>query len=159
MKHTTLNKTSKKGLHTLRSLPYARRSSGFTLVEIMLVLGIIALLVGAGIYSLGDVTSSGKRTRAKADLNTLTAALRGYEVDNTFLPTTEQGLMALVTKPASRPAPQNWTNKLKKPILDSWGNPYNYRRPGSKDKGGFDVYSSGPDGQPDTGDDIGNWDL
>lgn len=141
------------------SLHAARSNSGFTLVEIMLVLGIIALLVGAGIYSLGDVTSSGKRTRAKADLNTLTAALRGYEVDNTFLPTTEQGLMALVTKPASRPIPQNWTIKMKKMPLDSWGNPYNYRRPGAKDKGGFDVYSSGPDGQPDTGDDIGNWDL
>ncbi len=136
-----------------------RHQAGFTLVEIMLVLGIIALLVGAGIYSLGDVTSSGKRTRAKADLNTLTAALRGYEVDNTFLPTTEQGLNALVTKPSSRPTPQNWVAKLKKPLLDSWGNPYHYRRPGTKDKGGFDVFSAGPDGQPDTADDIGNWDL
>ena len=97
MKHTNLLQTPKKSLHTLRSSPSALRS-GFTLVEIMLVLGIIALLVGAGIYSLGDVTSSGKRTRAKADLNAITAALRGYEVDNTFLPTTEQGLMALVTK-------------------------------------------------------------
>ena len=140
------------------NLRHLRAARGFTLVEIMLVLGIIALLVGAGIYSLGDVTSSGKRTRAKADLNTLTAALRGYEVDNTFLPTTEQGLMALVQKPASCLAPANWTPKLKKTILDSWGNPYHYRRPGTKDKGGFDVYSAGPDGIPETGDDIGNWD-
>lgn len=144
--------------HTLQP-PGRLRPAGFTLVEIMLVLGIIALLVGAGIYSLGDVTSSGKRTRAKADINTLTAALRGYEVDNTFLPTTEQGLNALVTKPSSRPSPQNWVAKLKKPLLDGWGNPYHYRRPGSKDKGGFDVFSAGPDGQPDTADDIGNWDL
>ena len=144
--------------HTLKNS--ARfRPAGFTLVEIMLVLGIIALLVGAGIYSLGDVTSSGKRTRAKADINTLTAALRGYEVDNTFLPTTEQGFNALVTKPSSRPSPQNWVAKLKKPLLDGWGNPYHYRRPGTKDKGGFDVFSAGPDGQPDTADDIGNWDL
>ena len=158
MKHTNLLQTPKLSLQTLRSSPSALRS-GFTLVEIMLVLGIIALLVGAGIYSLGDVTSSGKRTRAKADLNALTAALRGYEVDNTFLPTTEQGLMALVTKPSSRPTPQNWTNKMKKPLLDSWGNPYHYRRPGTKDKGGFDIFSAGPDGQPETADDIGNWDL
>ena len=135
-----------------------RRNAAFTLVEIMLVLGIIALLVGAGIYSLGDVTSSGKRTRARADLTTLTTALRAYELDNTFLPTTEQGLMALVQKPSSRPTPANWTYKLKKTILDAWGNPYLYRRPGTKDKGGFDVYSAGPDGQADTGDDIGNWD-
>ena len=158
MKNTNLLQPQKKSHHLLRSSPSALRS-GFTLVEIMLVLGIIALLVGAGIYSLGDVTSSGKRTRAKADLNALTAALRGYEVDNTFLPTTEQGLMALVTKPSSRPTPQNWTNKLKKPLLDSWGNPYHYRRPGTKDKGGFDVFSAGPDGLPETADDIGNWDL
>ncbi len=134
-------------------------SSGFTLVEMVLVLGIVALLVGAGIVSLTGVLDSGKKTRVKGDLNTLTAALRSYETDNMFLPSSEQGLSALVEKPGSRPTPANWAAKLKKPLLDPWGNPYHYRRPGSKDKGGFDVYSAGSDGIADSGDDIGNWDL
>jgi len=145
MKHTTT--------HPRRS------TSGFTLVEMVLVLGIVALLVGAGIVSLTGVLDSGKKTRVKGDLTTLTSALRSYETDNMFLPTTEQGLSALLEKPTSRPAPQNWTAKLKKNLLDPWGNPYRYRRPGTKDKGGFDVYSSGPDGVADNTDDIGNWDL
>ncbi len=136
-----------------------RSTSGFTLVEMVLVLGIVALLVGAGIVSLTGVLDSGKKTRVKGDLNTLSAALRSYETDNMFLPSSEQGLAALVQKPSSRPVPANYTAKLKKPLLDPWGNSYHYRRPGSKDKGGFDVYSAGPDGQADTGDDIGNWDL
>jgi general secretion pathway protein G len=135
------------------------KPAGFTLVEMVLVLGIVALLVGAGIVSLVGVLDSGKKTRVKADLNTLTAALRSYETDNMFLPSTEQGVMALVQKPGSRPAPSNYTPKLKKMLLDPWGNTYHYRRPGTKDKGGFDVFSGGPDGLPDTADDIGNWDL
>lgn len=134
-------------------------TSGFTLVEMVLVLGIVALLVGAGIVSLTGVLDSGKKTRVKGDLTTLSAALRSYETDNMFLPSSEQGLSALVEKPSSRPAPQSWTAKLKKPLLDPWGNPYHYRRPGTKDKGGFDVYSAGPDGLEGSADDIGNWDL
>ncbi|HAL71512.1 MAG TPA: type II secretion system protein GspG [Verrucomicrobiales bacterium] len=135
------------------------RSAGFTLVEMVLVLGIVALLVGAGIVSRVGVLDSGKKTRVKADLNTLTAAFRSYETDNMFLPSTEQGVMALVQTPASRPAPVNYTPKLKKLLLDPWGNPYHYKRPGAKDKGGFDVYSAGADALADTADDIGNWDL
>ena len=139
---------------------HQRRSTvGFTLVEMVLVLGIVALLVGAGIVSLTGVLDSGKKTRVKGDLTTLTSALRSYETDNMFLPTTEQGISALLEKPGSRPSPQNWSAKLKKNILDPWGNAYHYRRPGTKDKGGFDVYSAGPDGIADSADDIGNWDL
>lgn len=135
-----------------------RRSAGFTLMEMVLVIGIAALLIGAGIVSLVGVLDTGKKTRVRGDLNTLSAALRAYETDNMFLPSTEQGIMALIEKPSSRPAPTNWAPKLKKMILDPWGNPYGYRRPG-RDKGGFDVYSAGPDGQEGTGDDIGNWDM
>ena len=136
-----------------------RPTRGFTLVEMVLVLGIVALLVGAGIVSLVGVLDVGKEKRVHGDLNTITAAMRAYETQNMFLPSTDQGVMALVEKPSSRPAPKNWRPFLKKMLLDPWGNPYHYKRPGTRDKGGFDVYSAGPDGLPDTGDDIGNWDL
>ncbi|MDB6072892.1 MAG: ral secretion pathway protein [Verrucomicrobiaceae bacterium] len=145
------------------SLPSSRlrraaSAKGFTLVEMVLVLGIIALLLGAGIYQLTGVLDSGKIKRAKADLATYGSALRTYELNASFLPSTEQGLNALVEKPSSRPAPSSWVQVMKKLTLDPWGNPYNYRKPGTKDKNGYDIYSNGPDGQADTGDDIGNWD-
>ena len=132
---------------------------GFTLMEMMLVIGIITLLVGAGIVAIVGMMDVGKTSRVKADLNTLTSALRAYETENMVLPTTEQGLMSLVERPASRPQPPNWRMLLKKVLLDPWGNPYQYRRPAQKDKGPFDLWSNGPDGTPNTGDDIGNWQL
>jgi general secretion pathway protein G len=135
------------------------RRGGFTLVEMVLVLGIIALLVGAGIFQLTGVLDSGKEKRAKADLTTLQGALSTYEMSNGVLPTSQQGLQALTEKPNARPVPQNWRAYLKKTLLDPWQTPYNYRRPATKDKGPFDVYSSGPDGIADTADDIGNWSL
>ena len=136
-----------------------RKTRGFTLVEMMLVLGIIALLVGAGAVMFTDVLGTGKQGRAKADISTLTTALRTYEAQSLLLPTTEQGLNALVERPTGRSSPQSWSPVLKKTMLDPWKQPYHYRRPGTKDKGGFDIYSAGPDEQPETADDIGNWDL
>ena len=136
-----------------------RKTRGFTLVEMMLVLGIIALLVGAGAVMFTDVLGTGKKGRAKADISTLTTALRTYEAQSLLLPTTEQGLNALVERPTGRSSPQSWSPVLKKTMLDPWKQPYHYRRPGTKDKGGFDIYSAGPDEQPETADDIGNWDL
>lgn len=133
-------------------------SPAFTLVEMMLVLGIIALLVGAGAVMFTDVLGQGKRGRAKADISTITSALRSYESQSLILPSTAQGLNALVERPSGNPAPQSWSPILKKLPLDPWRNPYQYRRPGSKDKGGFDLFSMGPDGQ-ESADDIGNWDL
>ena len=132
--------------------------SAFTLIEMVLVLGIIALLVGSGIVYLTNVTTVGKETRVKADFTTLTAALRTYETSNTFLPTTKQGLLALTEKPTAKPQPKNWKPFLKKVLLDPWGNEYGYARPGKHDTNGFDLWSVGPDGKQGTGDDIGNWD-
>ncbi len=129
-------------------------AQGFTLVEMVLVLGIIALLLGAGIYNLTGVLDSGKIKRAKADISTFGSALRTYELNGGFLPSTEQGLNALVERPSSRPTPSSWVQVMKKVQLDPWGHPYNYRKPGTHDKNGYDVYSNGPDGTPDTADDI-----
>jgi type II secretion system protein G len=80
-------------------IQHRHSSSGFTLVEMVLVLGIVALLVGRRHRLAHGVLDSGKKTRVKGDLTTLSAALRSYETDNMFLPTTEQGLSALVEKP------------------------------------------------------------
>ncbi len=129
----------------------------FTLIEMVLVLGIIALLVGSGIMYLTNVTTVGKETRVKGDLTTLTAALRTYETSNTFLPTSKQGLLALTEMPSAKPQPKNWKPFLKKVLLDPWGNEYGYARPGKHDPDGFDLWSVGPDGKPGTADDIGNW--
>ena len=134
-------------------------TSGFTLVEMILVLAIVALLVGAAVVNFGGVLEGGKKTTSKGHISGIVAALRAYEVDNMFLPTTQQGLSALVEKPSGRPAPTSWSAKLNKLPIDPWGNPYHYRRPGTKDKSGFDVYSAGPDGVPDNADDIGSWDI
>ncbi len=120
----------------------------FTLIEMLLVLGIIGLLVGVGIVSFSGVLEGGKTKAALGHINQIQSALRAYEVDTMKLPTTSQGIAVLVQK-----------SKLNKLPIDPWEKPYNYRRPGKHDKGGFDVYSAGPDGIPDNADDIGNWQL
>lgn len=129
-------------------------------MEMVLVLGIIALLVGAGVTGLVNVLGLGKETKAKADISTISSALRAYEAQNLYLPTTQQSIKALVHKPSSRPVPKSWKPYMKeKLLLDPWGNQYQYQRPGKKDNGGFDLYSVGEDGVSGTSDDIGNWDL
>ena len=130
------------------------------MMEMILVLGIITLLVGAGVGGLMNVMELGKETKAKADLNTISSALRAYESQQLYLPTTRQGIEALVWKPTSKPEAKNWKPYLKEKVLtDPWGNKYYYARPGKKDGGGFDLYSAGPDGASGNSDDIGNWDI
>ena len=130
-------------------------SSAFTLIEMVLVLAIVALLVGAGIVHLRGVLASGKEKRVLGDINTLTAALRTYELDNLSAPTTGQGLKALVEPPSQQP--RRWKQYLAKMLVDPWNNEYQYRNPGEKNRGSFDIYSWGPDGV-ESDDDIGNWD-
>jgi general secretion pathway protein G len=78
---------------------------------------------------------------------------------NGFLPTTEQGLQALVTRPATDPKPTQWHQMLEQVPLDPWQTPYVYENPGKHNPNSFDLYSAGPDRKPGTDDDIGNWDT
>jgi general secretion pathway protein G len=136
-----------------------RRSSGFTLVEMVLVLGIVGLLIGVGVTQMGGVLVTGKKTRCKGDITSLCSAMRSYEVASGILPSTDQGIQALVEKPGGRPQPSSWTRQMDKMLVDPWGNPYNYSRPATRSKGQFDVWSSGEDGVSGNADDVGNWDL
>jgi len=94
---------------------------------------------------------------AKSEIKNLKIALTVYEVDNEALPTTAQGLDALIRKPSLAPLPKRWLgpywDETKIP-LDPWGNPYFYRNPGLRTGFAWDLFSAGPDGLPDTPDDI-----
>ncbi|MGB5131965.1 MAG: type II secretion system major pseudopilin GspG, partial [Steroidobacteraceae bacterium] len=128
-----------------------RRYSGFTLIEIMVVLVIIAIL-GALIAPqiIGQVDSA--RIKAtKLDIRTLGTALDMYQMDNFRYPTSDQGLQALIQAPAIEPLAKNWRSqgylRSRSVPKDQWGNDYLYRQPGTQG-GAYDLYTLGADGQP-----------
>ncbi|MEY4206933.1 MAG: type secretion system protein GspG [Pseudomonadota bacterium] len=133
---------------------------GFTLIEIMVVVVIMGVLAALLVPRLMGRTDDARIIAAKQDIATLMQALKLYRLDNQRYPTNEQGLQALISKPSGGPAPPNWKagGYLDRLNKDPWGNPYEYRSPGSH--GEVDVYSFGADGKPGgTGNDadIGSW--
>jgi general secretion pathway protein G len=141
------------------SLKTSRRASrGFTLMEMILVLAIISLLVGLGIYSLQNVGLTAEMGAAKANVRTLETNLIRYKTMAGTLPSQSQGLEALVKRPGGSPAPKMWVQCMEgSALIDPWGEPYQYRYPGKRKQNGYDVYSKGPDKVDGTEDDIGNW--
>ena len=137
-----------------------RGSTGFTLVEVMVVvviLGILAVLIVPRVLGRSD---EARAAAAKHDVAALMQSLKLYRLDNGRYPTNDQGLQALVAKPQTGPAPSNWKQYLDNLPKDPWGNPYQYLNPGVH--GEIDVFSLGADGQPGgTGadGDIGSWQL
>lgn len=134
-----------------------KRQRGFTLIELMVVLSILAMLAALVVPRLFKNVDKGKVNAAKAQISALESALDSYRLDVGSYPTTQMGLEALQTKPAGV---EKWDGPyLKKEIpLDPWGHPYVYKSPG--DHGDYDLMSYGADGQPG-GDgvnaDIVNW--
>jgi len=126
-------------------------------MEMLLVLTIISMLVALAMMKLGDISGTAKEKTAAADIAGMKELLAAYELESGNLPTTEQGLKALVTKPTVDPIPAHWRAMLEEESVDPWGHPYQYRNPGKHNPDKYDVFSMGPDGQPDTADDIGNW--
>ena len=130
------------------------KTDGFTLLEIMLVVTIIALLLGAAIFKLGGNVEFSRATRVAADIQGINTQLKLYESMNGFAPTTEQGLQALVIQPQTDPKPTRWYQLYKEVPKDPWNMDYVYLNPGRKNPGSYDLYSAGPDRKPDTADDI-----
>jgi|TARA_B100000900_G_C20236962_1_gene576275 general secretion pathway protein G len=141
------------------STPYsASRSHGFTLMEMLLVLGIIALLIGMGTYMMVNVLGDAEEGKVKGDIQALHASLIRYKTKGGLYPTTGQGLQSLVTRPADGPQPRSYKSLIRKEaLIDPWGSEYRYLRPGKYNPETYDIYSVGPDGQDGTEDDIGNW--
>ena len=131
--------------------------AGFTLLEIMLVVIIIGLLMSSAIYMMSGNLGTAQSVRVESDLKSLATPLMMYQARNGFLPTTEQGLKALNTKPESEPRPRSWEKLLNDVPRDPWDSEYVFQNPGTRNKDGYDLFSPGKDRQPGTADDIGNW--
>lgn len=121
------------------------RRSGFTLIEIMVVVVILGLLAALVIPRIGPQVDEAKRTTARTQIGSIEEALEQYHLHNGFYPTTQQGLDALVKAPTTSPTPKRYAEGgyLKKVPVDPWGNPYVYRNKGAK----IEVISTGPDGE------------
>jgi general secretion pathway protein G len=135
-----------------------RRSRGFTLLELMVVIVIIGVLAALIAPNVLSRVAQAKITAAHSDINSLMNALKIYKLDNGRYPSTDQGLQALVSKPTTGSIPGNWKSYLDKLPEDPWHHPYQYANPGTH--GEIDVFSFGADGQPGgEGDDadIGSW--
>ncbi|MCB1091121.1 MAG: type II secretion system major pseudopilin GspG [Verrucomicrobiae bacterium] len=134
------------------------RQQGYTLMEMILVLGIIAILLGMGTFLMVNVLGDAEEGKAKADIQAIHSSLIRYKTNGGMYPSTEQGLKALVSRPSGAPAPKSWKQLMKESALtDPWGSPYQYRYPGKYNPDSYDIFSVGLDKKEGTEDDIGNW--
>ena len=121
------------------------RTSGYTLMEIMLVVAIIAVIAGGVIVKMTGALDVAKIQRTEQDINNIYGALKLYEARNYQMPDQGQGLEALISPPTTGTKPLNWTKLMDSIPVDPWNTPYQYRNPGKRDPSGVDVYSFGPD--------------
>jgi general secretion pathway protein G len=139
-----------------------RGYEGFTLIEMIVVMIILAVIAGLVGPRLFKNVSKAKQNATKAQIELLGIALDQYRLDNDMYPTTEQGLDALMRQPVSSPIPEFWDGPyLKKEVpLDPWGRDYYYESPGTYDTKGYDIFSLGRDGLEggdDEDEDIVSW--
>ena len=148
----------------LSAAPRSRLVRGFTLIEIMVVITILGVLAALIVPRVVGRTDDAKIAAAKQDIASIMQALKLYRLDNGRYPTTDQGLQALIAKPATEPVPGNWKQGgyIERTTVptDPWGEPYKYLSPGMRSE--IDVFSLGRDktngGEgPDA--DIGSWAL
>lgn len=136
-----------------------QRQRGFTLLEIMVVIVILGVLASLVVPNLMGNKEKADHQKVVSDIIALESALDMYKLDNGRYPTTEQGLQALVSKPSAQPEPRSYPQDgyIRRLPQDPWGSDYQLLSPGQH--GQVDIFSYGPDGMPDTEDDIGNWNI
>ena len=127
-----------------RQIKAGKAQKGFTLIEIMVVVAIIAILGATVVPLIMDRPNEARVVRAKNDIASFSSALELYKLDNFNYPSTDQGLEALVTKPAGDPEPVNWNRNgyVKRLSKDPWGRDYLYE----SEDGNFEIVSLGNDG-------------
>ena len=136
------------------------RQSGFTLIEVMVVVVILGILAAVVVPRIMDEPDKARAAKARQDIRVLESALNLYRLDNYQYPSTQQGLEALVSRPSGDPPAPNWKSGgyIQSLPKDPWGNQYQYLSPGVKSE--IDIYTLGADNRPggEGGNaDIGNW--
>jgi general secretion pathway protein G len=116
-----------------------RSQSGFTLIEIMIAVTIIAILGAFVVPKLMDMPQRARQIKAKQDINSFQLSLTKYNMENAVYPSTEEGLQKLVD--------EKYLENKKGTLLDPWGNPYYYRYPGESDPDQPELWSLGADGR------------
>ncbi|MBU9825251.1 type II secretion system major pseudopilin GspG [Rahnella perminowiae] len=145
-------------LNTQKNHPVIpKKQQGFTLIELMVVIVILGVLAALVVPNVMGNKERADTQKAVSDIVALENALDMYKLDNHRYPTTEQTLEALVTLPTLSPLPTNYRNDgyIKRLPADPWGNEYMLVSPG--EHGAIDVFSAGPDSEPNSADDIKNW--
>lgn len=141
--------------------PVTSRDAGFSLLELMVVVVILSILALVIVPRVIDRPDQARAARAQSDIAAVASALQLYRLDNLYYPTTDQGLAALVSRPATDPAPANYATNgyIDRLPRDPWGEPYQYLSPGVH--GQYDVFTYGADsaaGGSGADADIGSWD-
>jgi general secretion pathway protein G len=146
----------------MNQLSTRSRATGFTLIEVMVVIVIIGILAAMIVPKIVGRTDDARIAKAKQDIVALKSALNLYKLDNYNFPSTQQGLQSLMAPPQGDPPARNWKpgGYIESLPKDPWGNPYQYLNPGTHSD--IDIFSLGADNAPG-GDgvnaDIGNWNL
>ncbi|MEM9160137.1 MAG: type II secretion system major pseudopilin GspG [Verrucomicrobiota bacterium] len=137
---------------------FTRRKEGMSLLEIIIVIGIISVLTA---FIVGKLAGVGDRAEERlvrlAVESGFETSLKEFQIDMRRYPTTEEGLTVLMTRPANDSG--RWRGpyiEKEEMLYDSWGREFKYRYPGTRNTKRYDLYSLGEDGV-ESDDDIGNW--